>query len=111
MRLQMIHGDWVVFLPGQEKLPEPWVNVGSTEVCPVQGLYYPGRVLTYQGHFEFDVFVNSESCLEFARRYGWDKIAVERYMELIGRARVEGVVEDADDSRAAAELVVLFFGQ
>lgn len=111
MRLQMIHGDWVAFLPGQDKLPEPWLNVGSTEACPVQGLYYPGRVLTYQGHFEFDVFVNTESCLEFARRGGWDKIAVERYLGLIARGRVEGIVEDADDSKAAAEVVVLFFGQ
>lgn len=111
MRLQMVHGDWVAFLPGKDRLPEPWVNVGSTEACPVQGLYYPGRVLTYQGHFEFDVFVNTETCLEFARRYGWDKTDVEGYLGLIGKGRAEGTVENADDSRAAAEVVVLFFGQ
>jgi hypothetical protein len=68
-------------------------------------------VLTYQGHFEFDVFVNTETCLEFARRYGWDKTDVERYLGLIGKGRAKGTVENADDSRAAAEVVVLFFGQ
>ncbi|KAL4921517.1 class I glutamine amidotransferase-like protein [Aspergillus aurantiobrunneus] len=109
MRLQMIHGDWVSLLPGTPKLPTPWVNVGSTDLCPVQGLYYPGRVLTYQGHFEFDVFVNSETCVEFGRRNRWDAVAVERYLGLIRRARVEGVVEDDDDAKAAAEVVLLFF--
>ncbi|KAL4869031.1 class I glutamine amidotransferase-like protein [Aspergillus spectabilis] len=109
LRLQMIHGDWVALLPGLEKLPSPWVNVGSTEKCPVQGLYHPGRVLTYQGHFEFDVFVNSETCLEFGRRSNWAAGDVERFLELISRGRVEGVVEDVDDARVAAEVVVLFF--
>ncbi|KAL4788380.1 class I glutamine amidotransferase-like protein [Aspergillus varians] len=109
MRLQMIHGDWVALLPGLMKLPAPWVNVGSTEMCPLQGLFYPGRVLTYQGHFEFDVFVTSETCVEFGRRYGWDTVDVQRYLGLIGKGRVEGVVEDVDDARVAAEVVVLFF--
>ncbi|KAL4909218.1 hypothetical protein BDW74DRAFT_174425 [Aspergillus multicolor] len=109
MRLQMIHGDWVALLPGVEKLPEPWVNVGSTELCPVQGLYYPGRVLTYQGHFEFDVFVNSETCKEFGRRSGWDQAKVETMLGLIARGRMEGVVEDVDDAKVAAEVVLLFF--
>ncbi|KAL6230558.1 hypothetical protein BDW75DRAFT_248560 [Aspergillus navahoensis] len=109
MRLQMIHGDWVAFLPGVEKLPEPWVNVGSTELCPIQGLYYPGRVLTYQGHFEFDVFINSETCVEFGRRGGWEKADVESYLGLIERGRVEGVAEDDDDARVAAEVVISFF--
>ncbi|KAL5048242.1 hypothetical protein BDW71DRAFT_213659 [Aspergillus fruticulosus] len=109
MRLQMIHGDWVALLPGIKELPEPWMNVGSTELCPVQGLYYPGRVLTYQGHFEFDVFVNSETCVEFGRRSGWEKADVERYLGLIGRGRVEGIAEDDDDAKVAAEVVMSFF--
>ncbi|KAL4742828.1 class I glutamine amidotransferase-like protein [Aspergillus similis] len=109
MRLQMIHSDWVALLPGVEELPEPWVNVGSTELCPVQGLYYRGRVLTYQGHFEFDVFVNSETCVEFGRRSGWENADMERYLALIGRGRVEGVAEDDGDAKVAAEVVVSFF--
>ncbi|KAL4932591.1 class I glutamine amidotransferase-like protein [Aspergillus undulatus] len=111
MRLQMIHGDWVSLLPGVKELPKPWVNVGSTRLCPIQGLYYPGRVLTLQGHFEFDTFVNNETCKEFAKRSGWKDEDVEEWLELIGRGRVEGVVEDQDDARAAAEVVLLFFLQ
>ncbi|KAL4803784.1 class I glutamine amidotransferase-like protein [Aspergillus unguis] len=110
LRLQMIHGDWVNLLPGTKELPRPWMNVGSTELCPLQGLYYPRRVLTYQGHFEFDVFVNSETCIEFAKRNGWAEADVERYLKLIGKGRVEGVVNDDDDAKTAAEIVVLFFG-
>lgn len=102
MRLQMIHGDWVSLLP-DKNLPEPWVNVGSTELCPLQGLYFPGRVLTFQGHFEFDVFVNAETCREFGRRNGWDRGDVERYLGLIEAG------EDEDDARAAAEAVLLFY--
>ncbi|KAL5343599.1 class I glutamine amidotransferase-like protein [Aspergillus crustosus] len=109
LRLQMIHGDWVALLPGLDKSPSPWMSIGSTEKCPVQGLYHPGRVLTYQGHFEFDVFVNSETCLEFARRSKWAPEDVEKFLELIGKGRVEGVVEDVDDARVAAEVVMLFF--
>ncbi|KAL2855995.1 class I glutamine amidotransferase-like protein [Aspergillus pseudoustus] len=109
LRLQMIHGDWVSLLPGIKALPEPWTNVGSTELCPVQGLFYPGRVLTYQGHFEFDVFVNTETCLEFGRRSGWDPKDVERYLGLIKKGRVEGMPEDDDDAKVAAEVVMLFF--
>ncbi|KAL2819689.1 class I glutamine amidotransferase-like protein [Aspergillus granulosus] len=110
LRLQMIHGDWVSLLPGVKTLPAPWTNVGSTELCPVQGLYYPGRVLTYQGHFEFDVFVNTETCLEFGRRSGWDPKEVESYLGLINKGRVGGMAEDDDDAKIAAEVVMLFFG-
>ncbi|KAL2870746.1 type 1 glutamine amidotransferase [Aspergillus lucknowensis] len=115
MRLQMIHGDWVALLPGVQAFPRPWMNVGSTELCPVQGLYYPSRVLTYQGHFEFDVFVNSETCLEFGRRNNWDSQDVEKFLRLIDRGREEGMVDDDDDddddddAKAAAEVVVHFF--
>ncbi|PKX98453.1 type 1 glutamine amidotransferase [Aspergillus novofumigatus IBT 16806] len=93
MKLQFIHGDWVVCETG---LPDDWVNVGSTPRCPIQGLYRPGRVLTFQGHFEFDVFVNSETCLEFGRRW-------ERYVRAI-EAR-----DGEDDAEVAAEMVVWFF--
>ncbi|PWY70933.1 hypothetical protein BO70DRAFT_414780 [Aspergillus heteromorphus CBS 117.55] len=103
MRLQMVHGDWVA--GRADAVPSPWINIGSTGDCPLQGFYYPGRVLTYQGHFEFDSFVNRETCLEFARREGWDEGDVARYVVAIGE--VDG---DGDDSKLAAEVVVRFFG-
>ncbi|KAF7591635.1 hypothetical protein BBP40_001274 [Aspergillus hancockii] len=107
MRLQMIHGDWVVPATGaatpDAELPTGWVNIGSTEKCPIQGLYYPGRTLTYQGHFEFDAFVNRETCLAFGRRLGWSEEVTGRYVGLI-----EGEGEE-DDSKVAAEVVMMFF--
>ncbi|KAA8644199.1 hypothetical protein EYZ11_004685 [Aspergillus tanneri] len=107
LRLQMIHGDWVVPVSRDTnnvvELPEPWMNIGSTAQCPVQGLFCPGRVLTFQGHFEFDVFVNGETCQEFARRMGWDKDRVREWLGLIERG------QDGDDAKVAAEIVVMFF--
>lgn len=35
-------------------LPEGATNLGWTENCAFQGLYIPDRVLTLQGHPEFD---------------------------------------------------------
>ncbi|PYI05383.1 hypothetical protein BO78DRAFT_461937 [Aspergillus sclerotiicarbonarius CBS 121057] len=121
LKLQMIHGDWVssslLFTSeeGEEEeeegegkgeapaLPAPWLNVGSTDQCPIQGLYCPGRVLSYQGHFEFDSFVNRETCVEFGRRLGWKEEMVKRYVGAIGE--VDG---NGDDSKLAAEVVVRF---
>ena len=110
MRLQVVHGDWVVpsvYENGWEGgLPSPWVNVGSTAACAVQGLYYPGRVLTFQGHFEFDGFVNRETCREFGRRFGWGEERIRRVLEEIGGSGEEAGV---DDSGVAAEVVLRFF--
>lgn len=100
LQLQLIHGDWVVCERG---LQGDWVNIGSTPRCPIQGLYLRGRVLTFQGHFEFDVFVNRETCLEFGRRWGWDGEVVAEYSRAIEAG--DGV----DDAEVAAEMVVWFF--
>ncbi|CAL5874989.1 uncharacterized protein PFLUO_LOCUS9292 [Penicillium psychrofluorescens] len=117
-RIQLIHGDQVVPTPealaiargtsSLVSLPTPWMNIGSSAQCPIQGLYCPGRILTYQGHFEFDTFVNSELCQEFGRRANWPAELVASYLERISRAFVPGK-EDDDDSKAAAEAVLLFF--
>lgn len=118
-RIQLIHGDQVLPTPeaiaaaivagkSEVSLPAPWMNIGSSAECPIQGLYYPGRILTYQGHFEFDVFVNRELCVEFARRGNWSAPAVASYVAQIERARVPGQ-EDDDDSKAAAEALLMFF--
>ena len=125
-RLQLVHGDRVVPVPiptnttnsdpkpDQITLPTPWLNLGSTTKCPVQGLYHPGRVLTFQGHFEFDSFVNRETCIEFGKRLGWREDDIGRFVESIDVAvkkegEGEGEGGDDDDSRVAAEGVVLFF--
>jgi hypothetical protein len=115
-RIQLIHGDRVVPTPeavaangkADVSLPAPWCNIGSSAQCAIQGLYNPGRVLTYQGHFEFDTFVNGELSQEFGRRANWPADVVAGYLELINRSLVPGM-DDDDDSKAAAEAVLLFF--
>ncbi|KUM61702.1 hypothetical protein ACN42_g5418 [Penicillium freii] len=115
-RIQLIHGDAVVPTLETEaaadhvgvSLPAPWSSIGSSAQCAIQGLYNPGRVLTYQGHFEFDTFANRELMQEFGRRGGWSAAVVEEYLEQIYRSRVPGL-EDDDDAKAAAEAVLLFF--
>lgn len=113
-RIQLIHGDQVVPTPaaleaatGPITLPAPWMNIGSSAQCAIQGLYNPGRVLTYQGHFEFDAFVNRELMQEFGRRANWAAGDVASYQEQIDSSVVEGG-EDDDDAKAAAEAVLLF---
>ena len=124
-RIQLIHGDRVVPVQDQRHypLPSPWINMGSTPLCPVQGLYLPRHVLTYQGHFEFDTVTNRETCLEFARRAGWSTSFLEAALaqiDVAARNPVPGAVDsdhtrnaddddDDDDSKLAAEMVVLFF--
>lgn len=115
-RIQLIHGDIVVPKlesgqlqnPGEVPLPSPWMNIGSSSACDIQGLYVPGRILTFQGHFEFDAWLNAELCREFGRRGGWESSLVEEYVRDIEKSVVVGQ-EDDDDSKVAAEAVVLFF--
>lgn len=39
------------------EVPEGLVNLGSSPSCAIQGLYQPGRVLSFQAHPEFDGFI------------------------------------------------------
>ncbi|KAJ5321501.1 hypothetical protein N7476_004503 [Penicillium atrosanguineum] len=113
-RLQLIHGDVVAPSPLPLKeaellnacLPEPWINIGSTGKCLIQGLYYPGRVLTLQGHFEFDAFATAELCLQFSRKFAWPSDLLASHLDGIWRASWNG---EEDDSKVAAEAVLLFF--
>lgn len=50
MSCQFMHSDHVV-IPAA--LPSDYVMVGESELCQRQGLLLPGRVLTFQGHPEF----------------------------------------------------------
>lgn len=94
--LQFVHADHVR-VPSQDALPSSWMVMGSTQHCAVQGVYQPGRVLTYQGHFEFDRFVNTETLKIFGA--AWDP---EVLRETLGACDVD------DDAEAAAEMVVQF---
>lgn len=104
LKIQLIHADRVVYASptGAGSLPPGWINMGHTVLAPIHGLFNPHRVLTYQGHFEFDVFVNRETVHAFASKGGWPAERVERYVRQV---EVGG---GDDDSEVAAELVVLF---
>lgn len=97
LQLQFVHADHVR-LDDIKKLPADWINVGSSKHCAVQGFCQPGRVLTLQGHFEFDRFVNSEVLKVFGA--SWDDEVREKSLRQI---------DADDDSAVAAELVLQFF--
>ncbi|KAL6708583.1 hypothetical protein ACN47E_002564 [Coniothyrium glycines] len=96
LRLQFVHHDHVV-VPRPETLPATWMMLGSTEHCAVQGVYEPGRILTYQGHFEFDKFVNSETVKYFFPT--WHEEVLKEALDAI----------DADDDSITAACMVLRF--
>jgi GMP synthase-like glutamine amidotransferase len=102
LRLQFVHADHVVIESNStpNSFPEDWLLLGSTPHCACQGVYEPSRILTFQGHFEFDRFVNSETVNVFGKLAGWDD-------ERLGRAL--DAIDADDDSVTAAEMVVDFF--
>lgn len=96
LRFQFIHADHVV-IPNNASLPADWQIMGSSKHCAVQGIIQPGRVLTFQGHFEFDRFVNSETFKVFTT--SWKQDAIDNGLKLI---------DADDDATTAAEIVARF---
>ncbi|CAP99005.1 hypothetical protein E8E15_002181 [Penicillium rubens] len=114
LRIQMFHGDRVMAVEKGTavtltdsppvSLPAPWINIGSTPICPIQGLYHPGRVLSVQGHYEMDVFGMTKMCLESAPVMGWKESKLALFLEQVG----DDSEESQDDSKAFASAVVSF---
>lgn len=102
LKIQLVHGDQVklpMSTDGNPVLPLSWSLVGSTQKCAVQGVYQPGRVLTFQGHFEFDGWTNAETIKAFSEH--WD--------DAEGVAEgVRGAIDIEDDGPKIAEMVFLF---
>ncbi|KAL1952981.1 hypothetical protein VTO42DRAFT_3804 [Malbranchea cinnamomea] len=96
-KVQFVHADRVVLPESPVPLPGPWVALGSSRHCSVQGVMHPGRVLTLQGHFEFDRFVNAETIKAFGQ--SWDQESRQ--------AALKNVDQD-DDADLLAELVTVF---
>lgn len=96
MSLQMIHADHVV-LPPSQTLPPGWNNIGSSKHCHIQGMYYANRLLTYQGHFEFDRFINTETLKVFGAK--WDEERLNKGLESMDRN---------DDALMGADCVLRF---
>ncbi|KAF7560399.1 hypothetical protein G7046_g3760 [Stylonectria norvegica] len=98
LRLQFLHGDHVV-LP-TDCLPKDIYLIGSTSHCQVQGIHQPGRILTLQGHPEFDQFIETECLHLVGKRVGWESEFTE---SAIAAAQL------ADDSSIAADVIIEFF--
>jgi GMP synthase-like glutamine amidotransferase len=96
LRLQFVHADHVK-IPHGDTLPPPWMVIGSSKHCAVQGIYEPGRVLTLQGHFEFDRFVNSETINVFGASWAPERLAKALHD-----------MDADDDADKAAEMVARF---
>lgn len=76
--LHQMHRDAVLDVPGG------LVSLGSSPRCEVQGLYEPGRVISFQAHPEFDDFIMSEI---MEARYAQSIFDRDMYEEGITRAR------------------------
>jgi hypothetical protein len=98
LRQQFVHADHVV-LSSSLLAKEGFENIGRSEHCALQGLWKRGRVLTYQGHAEFDRFINGETIKVFGRPI-WE----ERVLDEALRS-----VDGDDDSRWAAGVMLRFF--
>ncbi|KAJ5689383.1 hypothetical protein N7462_003775 [Penicillium macrosclerotiorum] len=114
LRIQMFHGDRVMAIEKGSpltlsdtppvSLPAPWINIGSTPICPIQGLYNPGRVLTVQGHYEMDAFGMKKMCVESAPVMGWKESKLALFLEQVG----PDMKERQDDAKAFASAVICF---
>lgn len=96
LRVQVVHGDHVEVpreVPG-------WIRMGSTDCCEVHGLCEPGRVLTFQGHFEFDAEVSETTIRHFfTEENGWPREVLEKELQ-----KVQGETDNGD----VADLVLGF---
>ncbi|VUC26805.1 unnamed protein product [Clonostachys rosea] len=95
--LQYLHADSVFFGPN---VPKGVYVIGTTAQCQNQGIYQQGRLLTLQGHPEFDQFIEEECLKLVGKRVGWQETFLE---DALVAARIE------DDAPTAADLIVQFF--
>ncbi|KAJ5735744.1 uncharacterized protein N7483_000869 [Penicillium malachiteum] len=114
LRIQMFHGDRVIAVEKGTpvmlsesppvSLPAPWINIGSTPICPIQGLFNPGRVLSVQGHYEMDAFGMQKMCVESAPVMGWKESKLALFLEQVG----PDLKDRADDAKSFASAVLCF---
>ncbi|KAF5242891.1 hypothetical protein FANTH_8476 [Fusarium anthophilum] len=98
LRMQFAHGDHVRF---EASWPESWISIGSTPHCAVQGIFQPGRVLTFQGHFEFSEEISTETIKYFyTPERGFTPEQTQAALDQI---------RGKDDSEEAAKILHAFF--
>jgi GMP synthase-like glutamine amidotransferase len=64
MRIQLVHQDHVI-PPPNGILPPNCIILGRSAQCQIQGVYWPRRLLTFQGHPEFDRHICRETTEAF----------------------------------------------
>ncbi|KAK8084305.1 class I glutamine amidotransferase-like protein [Apiospora hydei] len=97
MCYQFLHSDEVVV--AEDNLPPTWSSIGSSMLCQIQGLYQPGRVLTYQGHPEFDRIIMNDFVRRLVKAGAIDACVSDTYLMFVER----------DDTRILAAEVLLRF--
>lgn len=103
--LEFVHADEVVLPWPDFSLPEPWILLGSTDHCRVPGIYQPGRVLTLQGHFEFDSFKSQETM----RIFGADEGPSPQPDNGLGAGKASG--PEYEDGEAVVDILVRFLAE
>jgi hypothetical protein len=81
------------------ELPIGFYSIGRSSHCGLQGIWKKGRVLTYQGHAEFDKFINRETLKVFGQLIWEDKFLAQALEQ----------VEKDDDAVWAASAMLKFF--
>ncbi|KIW94680.1 uncharacterized protein Z519_04657 [Cladophialophora bantiana CBS 173.52] len=97
IQLQLSHQDTVIVTQSTQ-LPSECVEVGSSALCGMQGMYVPNRVLTLQAHPEFDRAVNG-ACISEIVGTSWPLEETREYLRMA----------DRDDDAALMEEVVMEF--
>lgn len=103
--LEFVHADEVVLPSPESPLPRPWILLGYSEHCKVPGIYQTGRVLTMQGHFEFDTFKSEETM----RIFGADEGSNAGPANGPGDGKASG--PEYDDGEAVVDILVRFLAE
>lgn len=102
--LEFVHADEVVLALTDSSLPKPWILLGTTEHCKVPGIYQPGRVLTLQGHFEFDTFKSQETM----RIFGADEGSASNSEPADFSGSGQALGPECDNGEAVVDMLVHF---
>lgn len=94
---QFLHSDHVLGFTGNPNLPSDWMNIGKSNLCETQGLYEPGRVLTFQGHPEFDQFITQTTVTNLKETF---KADYKKHLDQAGQS---------DDALSYGEVLINFF--
>lgn len=103
--LEFVHADEVVTPSPNFSLPDPWMLLGSTEHCKIPGIYQLGRVLTLQGHFEFDTFKSQETM----RIFGADELSDSQSQD--GPGAEKASTSECADGEAVVDILVRFLAE